>query len=407
MDPTELAHSAALTARFRTIVAHLCGHDNPAAHDTRLVDLRPELAVFALSDDGLVVVLLVGEGGEGRVETMVHHLVEEVRPKRVDLLVVGEEPAREELEAAAGGTPHRLHPAWLGPYGQIWSPRGARPGSIVGGALEAYAAGGLPLPPEHWRALIDEARARALAARTAQQDFAEGLARRPVPISQAFTVLIGIVFAMETLWGGSESIRTLVRMGALVPGAGSWAEPWRLLSNSLLHAGIMHIGFNGYVAWKLGAFVEKLIGGPRLVLLFTLSALGGSLATLVFGAEAVTVGASGGIWGLLGALAWLSFQPGELIPPALQPGMRRMALQNLAMNLVVSFLPQVATAAHIGGGITGAALVAGGVLVAGVPSPTSTDPITTPPWLWGAASLCVAALLGSLGVAWAVGRPWG
>jgi hypothetical protein len=131
--------------------------------------------------------------------------------------------------------------------------------------------------------------------------------------------------------------------------------------------------------------------------------LAGSFASSWF-VTSQSVGASGAIWGLLGAEVALAFYPRALLPPALLPLARRTALANLALNLVNSFNPHVDLAAHVGGGLMGV-LVCWTLAALGQLSPVERGRVGV------AAVRCMAAVLAiafSCGVvvAQVAGRPW-
>ncbi len=135
-------------------------------------------------------------------------------------------------------------------------------------------------------------------------------------------------------------------------------QPWRLLSATVLHAGALHLGFNMWALSSMGRIAERFYGNLPFLLLYLLCGLAGSLASLFFSArEAVSVGASGAIFGVAGAiLAALLTKPHKL-PPELVRSMRASLLlfvgYSLFMGLTTSF---VDNAAHIGGLATGFAL---------------------------------------------------
>jgi membrane associated rhomboid family serine protease len=81
----------------------------------------------------------------------------------------------------------------------------------------------------------------------------------------------------------------------------AYVQPWRLLT-TLVHASIFHIAFNMLALWALGRSLEPLLGRWRFLALYLLSALGGSVLTALLAPNTWVVGASGAVWGLLGAM---------------------------------------------------------------------------------------------------------
>jgi membrane associated rhomboid family serine protease len=127
---------------------------------------------------------------------------------------------------------------------------------------------------------------------------------------------------------------------------------YRLLTAAFLHANITHIAFNMFSLYVIGTQVERVLGTVRYAVLYLLAAVGGTAASYAFTAPgAASLGASGAIFGLLGALLVivrrLRLDPGQL-------------LAMLGLNLAFGFLvPGIDWRAHLGGLFVGA-LVAWG-----------------------------------------------
>lgn len=131
-------------------------------------------------------------------------------------------------------------------------------------------------------------------------------------------------------------------------------EPWRMLTSTLLHhpGNAMHIAFNMLALWFVGRVMEPEIGRVRFSMLLVLSAVGGSVMILfsaVLGLSSPlqpTVGASGAVFGLFGALFILMRSSG---------GQTGGIVALLVVNMAVSFLvPNISWQGHLGGLITGA-----------------------------------------------------
>ena len=124
---------------------------------------------------------------------------------------------------------------------------------------------------------------------------------------------------------------------------GDW---WRLFTSAFLHASLIHIGFNMYFLWFVGSAVEQAMGRGRFILIYVVSALAGSAGALVFTPTTPTVGASGALFGLLGAALILERQRNYVL------GGSAMAL--IVINLILSFtLSNISVGGHIGGLIGG------------------------------------------------------
>jgi membrane associated rhomboid family serine protease len=126
--------------------------------------------------------------------------------------------------------------------------------------------------------------------------------------------------------------------------AGDW---WRLITSAFLHANLIHIGFNMYFLWFVGSAVEQALGRGRFLAVYFVSALAGSAGALVWSPTQPTVGASGALFGLLGAALILERQRNFVLGGS--------ALMLILINLVLSFtLSNISVGGHIGGLIGGA-----------------------------------------------------
>ncbi|NJQ13873.1 rhomboid family intramembrane serine protease [Streptomyces bohaiensis] len=172
-------------------------------------------------------------------------------------------------------------------------------------------------------------------------------------------VFVGLK-ASEYLGGGEFGlIRDFAMLGyAWAPGSpelmgvatGEW---YRLLTSAFMHQAIFHIAFNMFALWFLGPNLEAALGRGRFLALYLISALAGSTASFALAAQnQFSLGASGAVFGLFGALAVLLRK--------LRYDMRPV-LVLLAVNLVITFLPglNIAWQAHLGGLVAGAAIAYG------------------------------------------------
>jgi membrane associated rhomboid family serine protease len=120
---------------------------------------------------------------------------------------------------------------------------------------------------------------------------------------------------------------------------GDW---WRLLTSAFLHASVVHILFNMLALWWLGAPVEIALGRLRYVGLYFVSGLAGAAGALVADPNAVTVGASGAIFGLLGAGLILEWQA--------TGSLAGNYMMLIVINIAISFaVPGISIGGHLGG----------------------------------------------------------
>ena len=174
--------------------------------------------------------------------------------------------------------------------------------------------------------------------------------------------LIGInvgIYLLQLLMGAGLSANTgwIYEHGVLVSSAvdssgqlvgvaeGEW---WRLITATFLHYGILHLGLNMLVLWFIGPPLEEYFGHWRYLLVYLVSGLAGSAGALIWSPNALTVGASGAIWGIMGAALVLEARRIWVF------GGQAMGL--VVFNLAITFLiPGISIGGHIGG------LIGGGV----------------------------------------------
>lgn len=130
---------------------------------------------------------------------------------------------------------------------------------------------------------------------------------------------------------------------------GEW---YRLLTATFMHVNVLHIALNMLALYMLGSSLEPVLGRSRFITLYLLSALGGSAASLLMVSDpySISIGASGAVYGLFGALFVVARRLG---------GDTRNILVVLALNLAFSFtISGIDWRAHLGGLFVGAALAA-------------------------------------------------
>jgi rhomboid protease GluP len=197
--------------------------------------------------------------------------------------------------------------------------------------------------------------------------------------------LATVVFSQRAGQGGgffSVDGQTLYAFGAkyrsAMIGYGQW---WRLVTAGFLHGGLLHIGMNSWVLFDLGAQVEDIYGASRLIVIYFLATVSGFLLS-TFWTAALSVGASAGIMGFIGAMIALGLRNRHTAAGAAVHG---MYIRWAVYMLIFGFLPglHIDNAAHIGGLAAGF----GVAWLAGTPR-VETAPIERV-W-WGAAAACVA-----------------
>jgi len=167
------------------------------------------------------------------------------------------------------------------------------------------------------------------------------------------------MFLVEVVVGGQNSlaagpnVQKLFDLGAMYPPAiAELHQYWRLISAMFLHAGLIHLALNMYGLYLFGYLIESAFGWPRFLAIYFISGFVASATSFAFGPIAVAVGASGAIFGLLGAWVAYNYRRRE---SAFASANLRWALMLIALNLFLGFsIAQIDNFAHIGGLVTGA-----------------------------------------------------
>ncbi len=183
-----------------------------------------------------------------------------------------------------------------------------------------------------------------------------------MPPRPRFTHAIVVVCVLVFFWEiatmgagiltGNVTIGQIDNAGALVPALAQQGQWWRIVTSAFLHASIIHIGLNMFSLWVLGRFIEPILGTPRTALVYTLSLIASGLGVTYFSfgnLQDPTLGASGAIFGIFGALFAIGLKNG---PAGLQ--LVRANLGILLLNLVFTFaFPGISKQAHVAGLLTG------------------------------------------------------
>ncbi len=148
----------------------------------------------------------------------------------------------------------------------------------------------------------------------------------------------------------------VVQWGAKFGPAIRNGQVWRLVTPLLLHANLLHLFANMYSLNAIGPAVERLFGTRRMLTFYILAGVAGVILSLAFSPYA-SVGASGAIFGLLGALGMFLFRHRRTFGPASQVQLRQIVIVAL-LNLGLGLMPGIDNWGHLGGLLAGAALAA-------------------------------------------------
>jgi rhomboid protease GluP len=185
---------------------------------------------------------------------------------------------------------------------------------------------------------------------------------RAFPITStivAINVAVYVLCVIVSYLTGERSLvdfspRLLATLGANFGPLTLGGQPWRLFTCMWMHGGLIHIGANMYCFWSFGRIAERIFGPRRYLAIYLITGLASSLASVAWHPFIVSIGASGAIFGVAGAL-FVPFYRKRLNLPA--PVMRSM-LQSIGMFIVINLLigaslPFIDNSAHLGGLIAG------------------------------------------------------
>lgn len=167
-------------------------------------------------------------------------------------------------------------------------------------------------------------------------------------------VLIGLnvitFMVMAVLAGNPNSASGPVFLhGALFGPLVAEGEWWRLFTGAFLHAGLLHLAMNMLLLWFLSQELEPALGHVRFALTYLVSLVGGSFGVMLLSPAAPTVGASGAVFGLMGALVVLQLRAKQ---NPWQSGIGGLVLLNVVMTFAI---PGISVGGHLGGLLAGAA----------------------------------------------------
>lgn len=190
---------------------------------------------------------------------------------------------------------------------------------------------------------------------------------RPQPRSLRQTIgrfpatygLIGatlVVFILQLVSTQLFGVDIVLALGAKINSAIAAGEVWRLLTPVFIHIGLVHFFVNMYSLYAIGPAVERFFGSQRTLVFYLLSGFGGVVMSMAFSANP-SVGASGAIFGLLGALGMFLFAHRSTFGRAATFQFRQIVVVAL-LNLGLGLVPGIDNWGHLGGLITGVALTA-------------------------------------------------
>lgn len=172
------------------------------------------------------------------------------------------------------------------------------------------------------------------------------------PLLIAVNVVIYLITALQAhsfTYNTNSPLGTSWYLWPPLVAAGQW---WRIVTSGFIHFGLIHIALNMVSLWIVGRDLERVLGRLRFSVVYGLALFGGGVGAYLFGSiDAPEAGASGAVFGLMGALLVL------VVRLKLSPG---QVIALVAGNLILSFsIANISWQAHIGGLVIGAVIAIG------------------------------------------------
>jgi rhomboid protease GluP len=197
--------------------------------------------------------------------------------------------------------------------------------------------------------------------------------RRRTPATTFLIIAILIGFGIEVVNGAWVDQYKLAKLGAIVPPLVRAGEYWRLLTAMFLHGDgtirgdLLHLGMNLFALFQLGSLYEVMFGTRRFLIVYFVSGIAASITSYLHNVGS-SVGASGAIFGILGAFIFSVWRSPRWRHERAARGIVKQLLFWIAANLVIgATIPQIDLAAHLGGLVTG--LLLGALLPHHTPPP--------------------------------------
>lgn len=209
-----------------------------------------------------------------------------------------------------------------------------------------------------------------------------------VVVGKAIIALNVVLFVVSMIGGadleghGGRVYEDLVLWGPFIY-QGEW---WRLVTGAFMHAGIVHLGMNMLLLWFLAQEMEWPLGRSQFAATYAVSVIGGSLGVILLSPISPTLGASGGVFGLMGALVVLQIRAKQ---NPWNSGIGGLVVLNLLLTFAV---PGISAGGHLGGLLAGA--IAGAVVEPIPWARRAGTPRSSDPRLRAAVLLALAVLLG-------------
>ena len=170
----------------------------------------------------------------------------------------------------------------------------------------------------------------------------------PVIVALNLIVFLAMVAMGVSIFGGrpDDYLKFGANFGPLTSG-GEW---WRLVTCTFIHGGVVHLLFNMWALWDGGRLSERLFGNAWFIAIYLFAGVCGSFASMLWRNEAVSIGASGAVFGVFGALLAYTVRERGSIPPSMLNRLRISTSMFVTFSLFYGFANSgIDNAAHLGG----------------------------------------------------------
>lgn len=169
-------------------------------------------------------------------------------------------------------------------------------------------------------------------------------------VTYAIMVICLLMLVLMFVFGNGFDNYTLLKFGANNDYLVKHGEYYRLFTSIFLHGSILHLVLNMYSLYVIGPQVESFFGKVKFLFIYLVSGICGSLLSIAFSHNTISIGASGAIFGLLGSLLYFGYYYRAYLGNAV----KSQVLPIILINLMIGFLlPNIDNGAHIGGLIGG------------------------------------------------------
>lgn len=193
----------------------------------------------------------------------------------------------------------------------------------------------------------------------------EKLFQSKVPYVTYFFILVNVIFFVVPILFGSGVYQSIIEQFCVHGPSIRAGQYYRLLTGMILHGSIVHLLLNCYCLYVLGSQIESFLGKLKYFIIYLFSGIIGSLFSIIFSGSVASIGASGAIFGLMGALLYFGYYYRVYLGNVVKSQILPMILLNLGIGFIVTGIDN---AAHIGGLIAGLLIT----MALGVKDKTST-----------------------------------